>query len=156
VTLSKGQIEEAMGRAALVTELNEIERRMAGLGQTAQKLGTQVQLAASEKKADAEAEYQGKLTECERMAEQLAVRREEILSLLWHPESDEEPRTWQEKLQALPREEALLTVEAVLRRRPEVSPPENVDAWELTSIRDWLVEKIGELPEDERDAWTRQ
>lgn len=151
MTLSKGQIEEAMGRAALVAELNEVEQRLNGITGTIKQL----KIEANQPGESGE-EAKKVVVEASVMGEQLSARREAILTLLWHPEPEnEEPKTWQEKLQALPREEALVTVEAVLRRRPEVSPPEGVDEWEPPDIRDWLIEKIGELPEDERDAWTR-
>jgi len=156
MTLTKGTIEEAMGRAALVYELNAVEARMQGLGPTLKHLRGQVEVARDQRRPDEQSDLEGKAAECDEMLQQLSARREAILSLLWHPDADAEPPpNWEDKVRNAPREELLRAVENVLRRRPEVTPPEGFEDWAPRPLRDWLLCKIGELPEEERDAWIR-
>lgn len=148
--LTKGQIEEAMGRAGLVYELLEVEARLEAIGRQIADLTERETTPKSEEDFVATVELKEAR---EQDLARLAARVREISDLLWAPDSS--PQGWVEKLTSLSREKALVAVEQVLRRRPEVTPPENMDEWDVAQIRDWLVEKVRELPEEERDAWTR-
>ena len=119
--LTKGQIEEALGRAALVEELRYIQTAIDEDG------------------------YVGPF------AERMKARAEEIAQLLWG--ETEASADWREKIENASRGEAKQAIELLLRRRPEVTPPEDVEEWTLDQMVEWLIEKIGELPEGERDAW---
>ena len=138
MTLTKGQIEEAMGRAALVYELLEVERRAA----EAASLMDRAEDSSVETLAEGD-------FHC------LTARAQKITEMLWGDGAEIGEKTWQEKLKELSREQALVAIEQVLRRRPEVTPPEDVDSWTVDQMQTWLVEKIAELPEEERSGWTR-
>jgi hypothetical protein len=158
--LTKGQIEQALGRAALIEELRELEVRMPVAGEGIKEL------KAMEGSADlADKVAAGKhLEEVEQAFENFNRRRTEIMELLWHGTEETGP-SWRQKIEALPREEIGLVVELILKRRPEVTPPPFISSDEFASAADdsevvaearrWAVEKIAELPEEERDTWTR-
>lgn len=157
MTLTKGQIEEAMGRAAYVYELLEVEARTLSLGDVVDDLRAKKQAAehGGEEYADDVAVLEQQISDREGERQRLTARSIEIAEILWGPGAEPGEKTWQEKVRALPREQALVAIEQVLRRRPEVTPPEDADEWTAEQMREWLVQKISELPEDERNAWTR-
>lgn len=157
MTLTKGQIEEGMGRAGYVYELLEVEARARRLGEAIDDLKAQKQAAehGGEEYADDVDVVAEQIRAREGDLQRLIARSIEIAELLWGPGAKPGEPSWQEEVQALPRERALVAVEQVLRRRPEVTPPEDVDAMHLDEIQNWLLEKIAELPEDERNAWTQ-
>lgn len=157
MTLTKGQIEEGIGRAGYVYELLEVEARARRLGEAIDDLKAKKQAAehGDEEYADDVAVFLEQIRAGEGDLQRLLARSIEIAELLWGPGAKPGEPNWQEEIRALPREKALVAVEQVLRRRPEVSPPEEIDTWELEEIRQWLLEKIGQLPADERNAWTQ-
>jgi hypothetical protein len=155
MTLTKGQIEEAMGRAGLVYELLEVEARIERGEALITSVKQKLKIAIASRRPEERDDLESKLENVEEGFQRLTARLLEITELLWGDRAADQEIGWRREVLALNRERALLAVEQVLRRRPEVSPPEDVDAMNLDEIRSWLVAKIGELPEEERSAWTR-
>lgn len=149
--LTQGQIQEAMGRAGLVYELLEVEARIERAEGTRKHRESQLPLASHLKRPTLEAE-RDQATE---VRDRYLRRMEEIIELLWGEGAKPGEKSWQEEVRELDREQALLAVEQLLRRRPEVTPPDDVDEQKIGWIHNWLVAKIGELPKEERTGWTR-
>lgn len=149
MSLTAWQVQEAMGRAALVYELLEVEQRIRATGGSIEKLEDPGVAGLSDD--DREALQEQRREELEN----LMRRQAEIVETLWGAGAVAGEKSWQDEVRELDREGALVAVEQILRRRPEVSPPEDVDAMNLDELHTWLVAKIGELPEEERKGWTR-
>lgn len=136
--LKRGQIEEAVGRAALIYELETVEDRLDRACSTIEE-------------APEDLDVDPMIVEREMLTKRLG----ELLRLLWGPDDPEEGGGWRVRIENLPREEALLVVEALLAKHGEITPLEDADSKPLHEIVEWLLEKIEALPEEERDAWTR-
>lgn len=124
--LSSATIEQALGRAAMIFELDAIEQRIEGIMERADS-------------SDVDREF----------AEVLNGHRTELLATLWGP--DEPEPTIAEEIEALTPTDLGLAIRELLRRHPEISPPD--EDLSLDDARLWLLERINRLPREERESW---
>ena len=155
--LSTPQVEEALGRAALVFELQEVEARSLSLVDLIEErqgekaaADSGAELDGGEEARRLELEIEGRQDELDR----LVNRARAITDALWGEET-EQPPDWRQEIRALDRPGAIRVLEHFLRRYPQVTPPEDVDNLDLAELQAWLLDKIGALPEQERTGWSR-
>lgn len=134
--LPTSSIEQALGRAALIFELGDVEERIERILKADHGF-----TPAEQAQREADQEF----------AEILNARRSEILATLW-PGDDVEPEpTIAEEIEALDGPSIELAVRELLRRHPEITPPS--EDLELDAAKAWLLDRINRLPREEREGW---
>jgi hypothetical protein len=155
MALTQGQVHEALGRAALVYELLEVEKRTGGCEAAISRLEGEIDFYEGGRGGDEDELARLEAANVARVGEleRLRARRTSILTTLWGPDSEPGRKGWREQIEDIDsRELGLVAVERLLQAHPEITPPD-AEAWTLDRIVEWLIGAVGVLPQDERESW---
>lgn len=153
MSLSGATIQQAIGRACLVYELEAVERRAAEAVRAVDDLDDRRRELAKGGNDEAKRTVAAALDERQAELGRLMGRAQQINGLLWGPERAE---TLEERLSSLDGRGLDDQAERLLQVHPEITIVANFEGLTVHEKREYLAEKIRKLPEEEQAQWPMQ